>query len=84
MRFQEVAVAAARKATWRRGDAIPFPALGAEGRVWGCSPARSISDYLVYNLVAIPRDGLMGPAVPTRRPLPSGLWDRDLDGERPI
>lgn len=26
----------------------------------------------------------MGTVVPAGRPLPTGLWDRDLDGDRPI
>jgi hypothetical protein len=44
----------------------------------------AVTAYLVYILVAILRGGLTGSAVPAKRPLPSGLWDRDLDGERPI
>jgi hypothetical protein len=43
----------------------------------------AVTGYLVYVLVAILRNGLTGSAVPARRPLPSGLWDRGLDGERP-
>jgi hypothetical protein len=48
----------------------------------GCLLA--VSGYLVYILVAVLRDGLTGSAVLAKRSLPTGLWDRDLDGERPI
>jgi hypothetical protein len=44
----------------------------------------AVTGYLVYMLVAILRGGLTGSAVPAKRPLASGLWDRDPDGERPI
>jgi hypothetical protein len=44
----------------------------------------AVSGYLVYILVSILSDGLTGSAVTTRKPLPTGLWDPDLDGKRPI